>query len=42
MIPWANPNASSLSTMNGAVVEAFPEDAEEPGLAYFLADQACH
>ena len=40
MIPWANPNASSLNATNGAIVEAFPEDAEEPGVAYFLADQA--
>src|ERR1700758_2528775 len=40
MIPWANPNALSLNTTNSALIEAFPEDAEEPGLAYFLADQA--
>src|SRR4029077_8984971 len=40
MIPWANPNALALNTTNSALIEAFPEDAEEPGLAYFLADQA--
>src|ERR1700730_10873447 len=40
MIPWANPNALSLNTTNSALIEAFPEDAEEPGTAYFLADQA--
>jgi hypothetical protein len=40
MIPWANPNAVELNTTNGALIEAFPEDAEEPGTAYFLADQA--
>jgi hypothetical protein len=39
MIPWANPNALSLNTSNSSLVEAFPEDAEEPGNAYFLADQ---
>src|SRR5579863_2245874 len=40
MIPWANPNALALNTSNPALVEAFPEDAEEPGTAVFLADQA--
>jgi len=39
MIPWANPKALSLNTTNSALVEAFPEDAEEPGTAYFLAHQ---
>jgi hypothetical protein len=40
MIPWANPNALELNTTNGALIEAFPENAEEPGTAYFLAHQA--
>src|ERR1700719_3575350 len=40
MVPWANPNALALNTTNPALIEAFPEDAEEPGTAYFLADQA--
>jgi len=40
MVPWANPNALALNTTNPALIEAFPEDAEEPGVAYFLADQA--
>jgi hypothetical protein len=40
IVPWSNPNALALNTTNGALVEAFPENAEEPGTAYFLADQA--
>jgi len=40
MIPWANPNALALNTTNPALIEAFPEDAEEPGTALFLAHQA--
>jgi hypothetical protein len=40
IIPWANPNALALNTFNPALVEAFPEDAEEPGTAVFLAHQA--
>jgi hypothetical protein len=40
MIPWANPNALALNTTNPALIEAFPEDAEEPGTAIFLAHQA--
>src|SRR5579864_9182954 len=40
MIPWANPNALALNTTNPALIEAFPEDAEEPGTAVFLAHQA--
>ena len=48
MIPSANPNAvvvnpglySSNPTVQSALVEAFPEDAEVPGTAYFLSNQA--
>jgi hypothetical protein len=40
LIPSANPNALALNTTNPALVEAFPEDAEIPGTAYFHADQA--
>ncbi|MGA9630258.1 MAG: TonB-dependent receptor [Candidatus Acidiferrales bacterium] len=40
LIPSANPNAAVLNTTNPAIVEAFPEDAEIPGTAYFWADQA--
>lgn len=40
MIPWANPSALELNTTNSALIEAFPEDAEEPGTAIFLAHQA--
>ena len=40
LIPSANPNAVALNTSNPALIEAFPEDAEIPGTAYFLADQA--
>jgi hypothetical protein len=40
MIPNANPNAVALNTSNPALVEAFPEDAEVPGTALFLAHQA--
>ena len=40
IVPWANPNALELNTTNGSLIEAFPENAEEPGTAYFLADQA--
>jgi hypothetical protein len=40
LIPWSNPKALELNTTNPALVEAFPENAEEPGTAYFLADQA--
>jgi hypothetical protein len=40
MVPWANPNALALNTSNAALIEAFPEDAEEHGTALFLAHQA--
>jgi hypothetical protein len=40
LIPSANPNAVALNTTNPALIEAFPEDAEIPGTAYFIADQA--
>ncbi len=48
MIPWANPNALALNVGNysanpavqSALIEAFPEDAEEPGTALFRAHQA--
>ena len=40
LVPSANPNALVLNTTNSALVEAFPEDAEIPGTAYFIADQA--
>ena len=40
IIPWSNPNALELNTTNSSLVEAFPENAEEPGTAYFLAHQA--
>jgi hypothetical protein len=40
MIPSANPNAVALNTTNAALIEAFPEDAEIPGTAYFIADHA--
>jgi hypothetical protein len=40
MIPWANPNALALNTTNTALIQAFPEDGEEPGTAVFRADQA--
>ncbi len=40
IVPWSNPNALELNTTNPALIEAFPENAEEPGTAYFLADQA--
>jgi hypothetical protein len=40
LIPSANPNAIALTTINPALIEAFPEDAEIPGTAYFWADQA--
>ena len=40
LVPSANPNALALNTTNSALVEAFPEDAEIPGTAYFIADQA--
>ncbi|HTX16198.1 MAG TPA: carboxypeptidase-like regulatory domain-containing protein [Candidatus Baltobacteraceae bacterium] len=40
LIPSANPNSLVLNTTNPALVEAFPEDAEIPGTAYFLTDQA--
>jgi hypothetical protein len=40
LIPSANPNALALNTTNAALIEAFPEDAEIPGTAYFIADQA--
>jgi hypothetical protein len=39
MVPWANPNALALNTTNAGLIEAFPEDAEEPGTALFLAHQ---
>ncbi len=40
LIPSANPNAVALNTTNPALIEAFPEDAEIPGTAYFIANQA--
>jgi Carboxypeptidase regulatory-like domain len=40
LIPSANPNAVALNTTNPALIEAFPEDAEIPGTAYFIADHA--
>ena len=40
LIPSANPNAVALNTTNPALIEAFPENAEIPGTAYFIADQA--
>jgi Carboxypeptidase regulatory-like domain len=40
LIPSANPSAIALNTTNPALIEAFPEDAEIPGTAYFLTDQA--
>ncbi len=40
LIPSANPKALALNTTNSALVEAFPEDAETHGTAYFIADQA--
>ena len=40
LIPSANPNALSDNTTNSALLEAFPENAEIPGTAYFLAHQA--
>ena len=48
MIPSANPNAvvanpsafSSDPSVQSALIEAFPEDAEVPGTALFLAHQA--
>jgi hypothetical protein len=47
MIPWSNPNAVALNTANysanpavqAELSEAFPENAFEPGTAYFLAHQ---
>jgi hypothetical protein len=41
LIPSANPNAIALNpNATAAQIEAFPEDAEIPGTAYFKADQA--
>lgn len=40
LIPSANPNAVATNTTNPALIEAFPENAEIPGTAYFIADQA--
>jgi Carboxypeptidase regulatory-like domain len=40
LIPSANPKALALNTTNPALIEAFPEDAETHGTAYFIADQA--
>jgi Carboxypeptidase regulatory-like domain/TonB dependent receptor len=49
IIPWANPNALAFNVdkfsgsnpaVAAALVEAFPESAEEPGTALFLAHQA--
>jgi Carboxypeptidase regulatory-like domain len=40
LIPSANPNALESNTTNGALIEAFPENAEEPGTGIFVADQA--
>jgi len=39
LIPSANPNAIALNTTSAALIEAFPEDAEIPGTAYFIANQ---
>jgi len=47
IIPWANPNALALNpgayssdlAVQSALVEAFPEDSEEPGTALFRAHQ---
>jgi carboxypeptidase family protein len=48
MIPWSNPNAVALNTASyfptnsaaqAELSEAFPENAFEPGTAYFLAHQ---
>src|SRR6266853_2052586 len=41
LIPSANPNAVvNNPASSGAMVEAFPEDVEVPGTAYFFAHQA--
>jgi hypothetical protein len=40
LIPSANPNAVATNTTNPALIEAFLENAEIPGTAYFIADQA--
>ena len=41
LIPSANPNAIALSpNATAQQIEAFPEDAEIPGTAYFINDQA--
>jgi hypothetical protein len=40
LIPSINPKSAALNTTNPALIEAFPEDAEIPGTAYFIADQA--
>ena len=40
LIPSANPSALVTNTTNPALIEAFPENAEIPGTAYFIADQA--
>jgi Carboxypeptidase regulatory-like domain len=47
LIPWANPNALALNPgayssdpiVQAALIEAFPENAEEPGTALFRAHQ---
>ncbi len=39
IIPWANPNALSMNSTDSALIEAFPENAEEPGTALFRAHQ---
>jgi Carboxypeptidase regulatory-like domain len=40
LIPSSNPKAVALNTTNPTLIEAFPENAEVPGTAYFIADQA--
>jgi Carboxypeptidase regulatory-like domain/TonB dependent receptor len=47
IVPWANPNALALNVANyssnpviqSALIQAFPEDSEEPGTAIFRAHQ---
>src|ERR1700704_5493559 len=39
LIPSANPNAVINTSSSGALIEAFPEDAEVPGTALFRAHQ---
>jgi hypothetical protein len=40
LIPSSNPNAVALNTTNPTLIEAFPENAEVPGTAYFITNQA--